>query len=255
MLGSIAGDIIGSIYEWNNIKSTGFPLFTPESTFTDDTVLTIAIADSILSGKPFAKTLWQYGNKYPDRGYGTRFSAWLRSENPKPYNSLGNGSAMRVSPVAHANKTLEEVLEKAKETALPTHNHPQGIKGAQSVAATIFLAKHGKTKKQIKEYITKNFRYNLSKTLDEIRPHYEFDETCSGTVPQAITAFLESTDFESAIRLAISIGGDSDTIACITGSIASAYYKHIPKHILVPVLNRLPKKFISILTSFSSFTR
>jgi ADP-ribosyl-[dinitrogen reductase] hydrolase len=250
ILGAIAGDVIGSVYEWNNIKTTDFDLYNPECGFTDDTVLTIAIADSILNKKDFAKTIWEYANKYPDRGYGTRFEAWLGEDDLKPYNSFGNGSAMRASAVGFAFNDIDTVLEVAKQTAEVTHSHPEGIKGAQAVATAIYLAKQGKSKQEIKEYITSKFEYNLDFTLDEIRPNYEFDVTCQGSVPQAIVAFLESTDYESAIKLAISIGGDSDTIACITGGIAAAFYKEIPSEIIDFVNKKLPEDFISIINEF-----
>ncbi|MFO8054814.1 MAG: ADP-ribosylglycohydrolase family protein, partial [Bacteroidales bacterium] len=217
MLGAITGDVIGSVYEWNNIKTTAFPLYNEDSFFTDDTVLTIAIADAILRGTDFASSLKKWGRAYPDSGYGGNFMLWLQSGSMAPYNSWGNGSAMRVSPVGFAFNRLQEVLEKAKATAEVTHDHPEGIKGAQATAAAIFLARNGSSKKQIKQYVEKTFGYDLSKTPEQIRPGYTFDVSCQGSVPEAIIAFLESTDYEHAIRLAISLGGDSDTIACITG--------------------------------------
>ncbi|MDR3227615.1 MAG: ADP-ribosylglycohydrolase family protein [Prevotellaceae bacterium] len=250
MIGAIAGDIIGSVYEWHNVKTTEFALFSEKSKFTDDTVLTVAVADSLLNNKDFAKTIWEYGNRNRGRGYGGRFRAWLDNKNPQPYLSYGNGSAMRVSAVGFAYNNLEEVLEVAKQTAEVTHNHPEGIKGAQAVAAAVFLAKQGKTKEEIKKYVSETFLYNLDFSLDEIRPTYTFDVSCQGSVPQSIVAFLESTDFENAIRLAISIGGDSDTIACIAGGIASAYYKVIPNEILNFVYDKLPNEFIEILDEF-----
>ena len=179
IFGAVCGDIIGSPYEWNNIKTSSFPLFISESNFTDDTVLTVAVADALLNGKDLSLTLWEYGNAYPNCGYGLGFSSWLCSHERKPYNSFGNGSAMRVSPVAYAYGTLEEVLKAAKESAEVTHSHREGIKGAQAVAAAIFMALHGSTKEEIKEYITKTFRYNLEKTMDEIRTNYTFSETLS----------------------------------------------------------------------------
>ena len=249
IIGAIVGDVIGSAYEWDNVKTTKFPLFTANSDFTDDTVLTIAVADSILNKKDLKKTIWEYGRKYPYRGYGGNFSEWLKSENPKPYFSYGNGSAMRVSPVGFAYNNLEQVLNVAKQTAEVTHNHPEGIKGAQATAASIFLARTEK-KEDIKQYIMNTFNYDLDFTLNQIRSTYRFDVTCQGSVPQAIVAFLESSDFENAIRLAISIGGDSDTIACITGGIATAYYKEIPSKILDFVYRRLPDKFNEVLNKF-----
>lgn len=250
IIGAVVGDVIGSVYERQNIKTTDFDLFNPMCDFTDDTVLTIAIADCILNKKDFAKTIWEYGRKYPERGYGSSFRKWLQDENLEPYGSYGNGSAMRVSAIGFAFNDIETVNEVAKKSAEVTHNHPEGIKGAQAVATTIFLAKQGKTKEEIKNFIIETFKYNLDFTLDEIRPTYKFDVTCQGSVPQAIVAFLESSDFESALRLAISIGGDSDTIACITGGIASAYYKYIPPEIIDFVVDRLPTEFIEIMNKF-----
>lgn len=252
LLGAIAGDIIGSIYEVRNVCSTNFPLFTDGSDFTDDTVLTVAVADAILNERDFGQTIWKYGRKHRNRGYGGMFIRWLQERNPKPYGSYGNGSAMRVSPVGCACNTMEEVLELAKRSAEVTHNHPEGIKGAQATAAAVFLAKINTTKKDIREYIALRFGYNLDFTLDNIRPHYEFNATCQGSVPEAIVAFLESEDYEDAVRLAISIGGDSDTIACIAGGIAAAYYKHIPDEIVDPVLDRLPADFIDIVDRFDA---
>nr|WP_320118103.1 ADP-ribosylglycohydrolase family protein [uncultured Marinifilum sp.] len=250
IIGAVIGDVIGSVYEWNNIKSTEFNLFNPKCKFTDDTVLTIAVADSILNNKDYSQTILNYGRKYRGRGYGGNFRNWLKSNNPKPYGSYGNGSAMRVSAVGFAYNDIDRVLEVAKQTAEVTHNHPEGIKGAQATAVAIFLARQGKSKQEIKNYISSTFNYNLDFTLDEIRPTYEFDVSCQGSVPQAIVAFLESSDFESAIRLAISIGGDSDTIACITGGIASAFYKNIPTEIIEFVSEILPNEFIEIMNRF-----
>lgn len=250
IIGAVIGDVIGSVFEWNNIKTTDFDLFNPKCDFTDDTVLTIAVADCILNKKDFAKTIWEYGRKYRGRGYGGSFRNWLQEDNLKPYSSFGNGSAMRASAVGFAFNEIDTVLEVAKQSAEVTHNHPEGIKGAQATAAAIFLARQGKTKQEIKDYITQTFDYNLDFTLDEIRPTYKFDVTCQGSVPQAIVAFFESSDFESAIRLAISIGGDSDTIACITGGIASAYYKQIPQEIIDFVVDKLPSEYIEIMNKF-----
>jgi ADP-ribosylglycohydrolase len=203
MLGAIAGDIIGSSYEWHYTKSYDFELFTPQSTPTDDTVLTAAVADCILHGKEYAATFKEYGRRYPYAGYGAMFHRWLGSGNLAPYNSFGNGSAMRVSPVGFAFSNLDIVLQEARKSAAVTHNHPEGIKGAQVIAASIFLAKSGQSKKQIREYAEESFSYDLHQTLDEIRPWYRFDETCQGSVPQAIIAFLESTDYEDAVRKAV----------------------------------------------------
>ena len=252
ILGAIAGDVIGSVYEFNNTRTTDFPLFKRETTFTDDTVMTIAIADAILHNKDFAQTILDYGKRYPNRGYGTSFFKWLAHDTPAPpYNSWGNGSAMRVSAVGFAYNDLDKVLKKAEKTAVVTHNHPEGIKGAQATAAAIFLARTGKNKAEIKAYIEQKFGYDLDFTLDEIRPTFPFDESCQGTVPQSIVAFSESTDYDSAIRLAISLGGDSDTIACITGGIAIAFYKEMSQ-VIVDKIRReyLPPAFVTIIDEF-----
>lgn len=253
IIGAIAGDLIGSVYEFKNVENYNFDFFNPNAFFTDDTVLTIAVADALVHNKDFAQTIWEYGNNYPNRGYGGRFAKWLRSDNPQPYNSFGNGSAMRVSPVGVAFDTLEKTLEVAKLSAEVTHNHYEGIKGAQSVAAAIFLARYGYSKNEIKEFVSNTFNYDLNFKIEQIRPEYNFDETCQGSVPQAIVAFLESSDFESAIRKAIYLGGDSDTIACITGGIALAFYKYVPNNILHFVYERLPKEFLDVLEEFDNF--
>lgn len=227
MIGAIIGDIVGSVYEWHNIKTKNFPLFREECFFTDDTVMTIAVAEAIkYGGKPndFIDSMKKWGRRYPDAGYGGRFVGWIRSNDREPYNSWGNGSAMRVSPCAWAYDTLDEVEQAAESCAAVTHNHPEGIKGAQATAAAIFLAKNGASMDEIKTYICEKYGYDLSRTIDEIRPVYRFNESCQETVPEAIIAFLESNDFEDAIRNAISLGGDSDTLAAITGSIAEAAY-------------------------------
>jgi ADP-ribosylglycohydrolase len=252
IIGAIAGDIIGSIYEWENYKSTDFPLFSPTSRFTDDSVLTMAVADCILNQKPFRETLAAYGREYADVGFGKVFKVWMQSPDLLPYGSIGNGSAMRISPVGFAYSTLEETLAVAEQSASVSHNSIEGIKGAKAVAAAIFLARTGKSKAEIKQYIETTFEYNLDESLDDIRPNYTFDYTCAGSIPQSIRAFLESTDYENAIRLAISIGGDSDTIACIAGGIAAAFYKHIPDKIIEQVVKRLPKEYVAILEQFET---
>ena len=252
MLGSIAGDIVGSLYEWLPMKITGFPLFQSNSRYTDDSVLTVAIAYAILTHDGYQESLKAFGRDYPDAGYGGAFSHWLQSDDSSPYNSWGNGSAMRVSPIGFAFNSIEDVLTEAKKTAKVTHNHPEGIKGAQAIALAIYLARTGITKKEIKDEITTRFSYDLSRTVDEIRPVYSFDVSCQGTVPEAVIAFLDSESYEDAIRKTISLGGDSDTLACITGGIAQAYYKEIPKDIITEVYARLPEEFISIIEKFNS---
>ncbi|AEF85984.1 ADP-ribosylglycohydrolase family protein [Treponema primitia ZAS-2] len=231
ILGAIAGDVIGSTYEFSNVKSTDFELFTRETYFTDDSVMTIAAMDVLLNKLNYTETYQKYGRIYSKRGYGGNFEDWLYEDNPQPYNSWGNGSAMRASPIGWYCKSIQAVMEEAKKSAEVSHNHPEGIKGAQAVAAAVFLARTGKTKGEIKEFITKTFDYNLDRTLDEIRPDYKFEVSCQKSVPEAIIAFLESSDYKSAVRLAVSIGGDSDTIACISGAIAEAFYGEIPGEI------------------------
>ena len=230
MLGAIFGDIVGSVYEFDNVKTTQFELIGRRSTYTDDSILTIAVAEWLMIGtlseQRLAYTLKQYVSNYPHPmgGYGARFNTWANSRDSAPYNSWGNGSAMRVAAVGWLFDTIVETERVAAVSASVTHNHPEGIKGAKAVAAAIFMARNGATKEQIKNYIQQAFDYNLSRSCDEIRPNYTFDESCQGTVPEAIIAFLESVNFESAIRLAVSLGGDSDTLACITGGIAEAFY-------------------------------
>ena len=211
--------------------------------------MTVANADWLLTGDSLLGIMQDYGHSY-QANYGGWFQSWLREENPQPYGSWGNGSAMRVSPIGWAFDTLEETLDTAKRSAEVTHNHPEGIKGAQATATCIYLARTGKTKQEIKEYIETTFDYNLSRTCEEIRPTYHFNESCQGTVPESIIAFLESTDYESAIRLTISLGGDADTMGAITGGIAEAYYKEIPQYIVYEVLKRLPNEFIDIMQKF-----
>lgn len=224
MLGAVIGDIAGSRFEFDNYRHTNFDIFSPNSDFTDDTICTVTIANWVLQGcnDNLASILQGWCRAYPcpKGAYGGRFSQWIEWKEPEPYNSWGNGSAMRVSAVGWAFATLEENMHFAEQSAIVTHNHPEGIKGAQAVAAAIFWARTGMGKVQIKENITRQFGYDLSQSCDQIRPHYHFNESCQETVPQAITAFLESDDFEHAIRLAVSLGGDSDTLAAITGSIA-----------------------------------
>jgi len=252
MIGAIAGDIIGSVYEGFPIKTKDFPLFSINSTFTDDSVLTVALADSILNNVPYVNKLKEYFHYYPRAGYGLHFHIWASSEKSEPYDSWGNGSAMRVSPVGFAYNNLETVAKQALLSAEITHNHPEGIKGAQATATAIFLAKTGEDKSTIKNYIENTFGYNLSIPLDEIRPTYFFDISCQGSVPQAITAFLESDNYEDAIRNAVSLGGDSDTLACITGGIAQAFYGKVPEFIQERVFKILPQRLQSITKRFTA---
>ena len=229
MIGAIAGDIIGSVYEYRPIKTKDFPLFHPQCKFTDDTVLTVAIADAILSDRPYLEAVRELGRRYPGAGYGGSFIKWLDSDEPRPYNSWGNGSAMRVSPVGFAFSSEDQVIRHATMTAEISHNHPEGIKGAQATALAVLLARTGIGKERIRSRIAEEFGYNMDRTVDDIRPTYFFDVSCQGTVPEAIIAFLDSDSFVDAIRNAISLGGDSDTLACITGGIAEAFYHDIPK--------------------------
>lgn len=251
MLGAIAGDIIGSVYEWNRIKTTDFPLFSEGCSFTDDTVLTVAVADAILQHTPYEISLKEYAREYPTSGYGGMFRHWMMSESYAPYNSFGNGSAMRVSPVGFAFDTLEEVLHQAEKSAEVTHNHPEGIKGAQAVAAAVFLARTGSSKDEMKAYIENTFSYDLSRALADIRPGYAFDVSCQGSVPESIIAFLESDGFESTIRLAVSLGGDSDTLACMAGGIAQAFYKEIPGDIIKNVKGHMDNELWSVVEKFN----
>ena len=277
MLGAIVGDIVGSVYEWNNIKTKDFPLFRDDCFFTDDTVMTCAVAEAIMNGgqkDDFIDAMKKYGRMYPNADYGARFNRWLMTETCEPYNSFGNGSAMRVSPCAwRLDATTDELPSEGRRlvqlSSEVTHNHPEGIKGAMATADAIFMCRYffsgyasdnGQTnsdnpeeiKRRIKEHIEKEYGYDLSKTLDEIRPTYRFNETCQDTVPQAIVAFLESTDFEDAIRNAISLGGDSDTLAAITGSIAEAAYG-IPEWIKDKVYTYLDEPLKDVLRRWEEF--
>jgi ADP-ribosylglycohydrolase len=255
MLGAIAGDIIGSVYEgkvaWQSARTPHFqPLFHPKARFTDDTVLTIAVAESILHGGDLVDLFKDYARSYPSAGFGGTFRRWAASETRQPYQSWGNGSAMRVSPVGYAYDSLDEVLIRARWTAEVTHDHPEGIKGAQATAAAVFLARTGSSKEQIRDQIERRFRYPLDARIDDIRPTFPFDVSCRRTVPPAILAFLESTDYESAVRLAVSLGGDSDTIGCIAGGIAQAYYGGVPEGIRDQALHRLNDPLRAIVAEF-----
>jgi ADP-ribosylglycohydrolase len=267
MLGAIIGDTVGSVYEFNNIKTTDFPLFGPRNNYTDDSVMTMAVADWLLTDPQHGMDTLEasflgFAKKYPCPmgGYGPGFYRWLfepeRFEGGKrqPYNSFGNGAAMRCSANGWMFDTLEETERVAGLSAAITHSHPEGIKGAQSTAAAIFMARNGKSKEEIKEYISTRYGYNLNRTCDEIRPVYDWDSSCQGTVPEAIVAFMDSTDFESAIRLAVSLGGDSDTLACITGGIAEAFYKDIPDDIALKIWSLIPEDFKAIFRKMEAQT-
>lgn len=259
MIGSIIGDIVGSVYEFtpNNIKTKQFEFFNPNGSYTDDSILTFATADWHLHGGEVANYYSKYGEKYPwpMGGYGGEFKLWLvrsiRQQDYRPYNSCGNGSAMRVGPVGWAFDTIEEILAKAKESAECTHNHPEGIKGAQATALAIMMARHGCDKNEIRSEIEKRFEYDLQFTCEQIRPTYTWGGTCQDSVPQAIVAFLDGEDYEDSIRNAISIGGDSDTIGCITGSIAEAYFG-VPADLRTSAMKYLPEEFQSIISEFEN---
>ena len=269
MLGAIIGDTVGSVYEFHNIKTTSFPLFSPQSNYTDDSIMTLAVAQWLLHDSQHGMDTLEaifldFAKKYPCPmgGYGGGFSRWLfhpesltdyegdKAYKPgqrHPYNSFGNGAAMRCSANGWMFDTLEETERVAGLSAAITHNHSEGIKGAQSTAAAIFMARNGKSKEEIKDYISTKYGYNLNRTCDEIRPVYDWDSSCQGTVPEAMVAFFDSTDFESAIRLAVSLGGDSDTLACITGGIAEAFYKEITNDVALKIWELLPNDFKAIL--------
>ena len=250
MLGALAGDIIGSVHEFLQEKTMDFPLFVENSRFTDDTVLTIAVADCLLTGSSYVDKFHEYTRAYPDRCYGAGFWHWVESGSREPYNSWGNGAAMRVSPVGFALRTLDDVLHEARRSAEVTHNHPEGIRGAQATAAAIFLGRQSEPKATIRDFIQERFGYDLNRSIEGIRPNYSFNESCQGTVPEAIIAFLESTDYEDAVRLAISLGGDADTLACIAGGIAEAFYGGVPKNIAEVAMARLDDELRKTVVRF-----
>lgn len=263
MYGAILGDIIGSPYEFDQgDKTKDFPLFCPRSTYTDDTVMTIAVADAFMNSsededmirQQLVQTLQDYGQAFPDAGYGGRFCLWLLYGMTEPYNSFGNGSAMRVSSVAWLYDDLDTVRRMARLSAEVTHNHPEGIKGAEATAAAIFLARTGSTKAEIKRYIEDTFGYDLNRTLDEIRPTYRHVESCQETVPEAITAFLEGESFEDVIRNAVSLGGDCDTLTCIAGSMAEGFYG-VPEELKQECRDRLPEQLLDVLLQFEEYTQ
>ena len=251
MLGALVGDIVGSVFERAPHKSKEFDFISEKSRFTDDSVLTLATADAILHGYGYMEVFKYWGRCYPHAGYGERFFRWCLSDEKEQGESFGNGSAMRVSPVAWAFDTLDEVLAEAKKSAEPSHNHPEGIKGASAVAAAIFLARTGKSKDEIKEYIEKEFGYDLSRTVGKIRKNYKFDATCQGSVPEALIAFLESDSFEDALRNAVSLGGDSDTQACIAGAVAEAFYGPISEKWVSLLSVLLPQEALKVADEFN----
>ena len=265
MYGAILGDMIGSPYEFDQgNKTKDFPLFSANSVFTDDTVMTVAVAEAFLD-MDFAEDddvtfdrlvyyLRNWGRAYPRAGYGLRFNRWLRNPFAKPYNSFGNGSAMRVSAVGWLFDDLKMTRAMARLSASVTHNHPEGLKGAEATASAIFLARTGSTKAEIKAFIEENFHYDLSRTCDEIRPGYHHVESCQETVPEAITAFLEGQSFEDVIRTAVSLGGDCDTLTCIAGSMAEAFYG-VPEALKEACRNRLPADMLEVLGRFEEAVR
>ena len=263
MYGALLGDMIGAPYEFDRgNKTKDFEMFCRDAVFTDDSVMTVAVAEALMDaeGQPeeavksaLVKSMQKWGKRYPGAGYGGRFSQWLRNPNPRPYGSFGNGSAMRVSAVGWLYGTLEETRRYARWTAEVTHNHSEGIKGAEAVASAIFLARSGSSRKEIREYIVKEFVYDLSRTCDEIRTEYVHVESCQETVPEAVTAFLEGRDFEDVIRTAVSLGGDSDTLTCIAGSIAEAFYG-VPEEMTAECRERLPKDMLAVVDRFKGKT-
>ncbi|MEM9929288.1 MAG: ADP-ribosylglycohydrolase family protein [Bacteroidota bacterium] len=251
MKGAILGDIVGSRFERSGPKTTEFDLFTTTCSFTDDTVLTVAIADAILHQQDYGEAIKDYALRYPNAGYGGTFRKWMRDELTEPYTSWGNGSAMRVSPVGWLFNDLETVLAEAKRSADPTHGHPEGVKGAQAIAASIFLARQGGQKEDIRRYVSETFGYNLRRTVEEIRPNYVFDVSCAGSVPEAIIAFLDSKDLLDSIRLAVSLGGDTDTQAAMAGSISEAFYGPIPPPVEEVMNAFLPTDFLDVIGTFT----
>ena len=259
MLGAIAGDIIGSFYEHSRLKIYNFDLFHKRSKFTDDTVMTIAVAHWLahydeygLTKEQLITSMQEFGRKYPRAGYGYNFKKWLNSEDSQSYNSWGNGAAMRVSPVGLYAENLDEALDLTKRTAEVSHNHPEGIKGAQAVAVAVWMAKNGHAKEEIRDYITEKFNYDLTHTIDEIRPIYQWNISCQGSVPESIICFLEDKDFVDVVRLAVSLGGDADTMACIAGSIAACIYS-IPEQIAIECEKRLPTDLLKIMRDFERY--
>ena len=254
MLGAITGDVIGSVYEWNNHKSKRFePLFAEKAFFTDDTVHTVAVMAALMDGGDFGAYLHKYTNEYPGRGYGGNLARWAASPAPRPYGSFGNGSAMRVSPCAWWATSEEEALALAARSAAPTHNHPEGVKGARAVALAIRLGRFREgspsDRREIRERLSEDFGYDLGRSVDEIRPGYRFDETCQGSVPEALICALEAESFEDAIRNAISIGGDSDTIAAIAGSVAEGLWG-VPESIQAETMSRLDGRLTDVVRTF-----
>ena len=250
MIGALAGDIIGSVYEHHPIKTTAFPLFQSGSRFTDDSVLTVAVADALLTGRSYRDAVRDWGRRYPRAGYGGSFFQWLFADDPRPYHSWGNGAAMRVSPVGWVFAAEAEVLRQARLSAAITHDHPEGIKGAQATALAVYLARTGADKTTIRTRIQSQFGYDLAATVDTLRSGYAFDVSCQGTVPAALIAFLDAQSYEDAVRNAVSLGGDSDTLACIAGAVAEAFYGGVPEAIRAEVQARLTPDLWRVVEAF-----
>lgn len=250
MLGAILGDIVGSVHEGAGTKHRDFPLFVAGSTYTDDTVLSVAVADALLNGSDYVTLFNAYYHRYPSAGFGGSFARWAARRDTAPYHSWGNGSAMRVSPVGFAAVSLDEAMAEAKRSAEVTHDHPEGIRGAQAVAAAIYLGRSGASKPEIKSQIESRFGYALSTRLDALRPHYGFDVSCQGSVPPSIIAFLESDNVEEAIRNAISLGGDADTMASIAGGIAEAFHGGVPDDLREEAMRRLDPPLRTVVQAF-----
>ena len=250
MLGAIAGDMIGVPWESSGEKRYDFPLFSEWSRFSDDTVMTMAVASALLEGRGYAESMREFGRRHTCAGYGSHFEQWLHDESMGPYNSWGNGGAMRASPIGYAVHSADEALAEAERCAAPTHNHPEGVKGAQAVALAVFLARSGASKQHIRAEVASRIGYDLNRTVAGIRPGYSWDLAAERSVPEAIICFLDAQDFEGAVRNAVSLGGDADTMACIAGALAEAHWGGVPEHIVEAVRKRLPSEFIDILDRF-----
>lgn len=250
-IGGIIGDIVGKPYEFHPVKEKNVPLIMNSARFSDDSVMTIAVMDWLM-GSDIVESLQRWGNKYPKAGYGKSFWGWLNSNDPQPYNSFGNGSGMRVSPVGWLFDTIEETMDYAEKSALPTHNHIEGINGAKAVAGSMWLARHSATKEDIRKFCTEAFNYNMDRTVDQIRPHYRFEVSCQESVPEAIICFLESTSYEDAVRNAISLGGDADTQACMAGAIAEAFGYEIPDILYNMAMKKITPEMQRVLFNFNT---